>query len=112
MSVGFDYDRSRAMKQNEIKPCARCGKGVMHTGVPLLYRVTIEQMGVDARAVQRQAGLEQVLGGAAKLAFHMGPNEDMCVPIGDADKGLICHECAMSPDFTFAELTEACRPKI
>lgn len=104
----FEYDRSRAMKQTDFTPCCRCGKGVMHTGLPLFFRITIERMGVDAKAVQRQHGLEQLLGGHAGIAHAMGPDEDMGLPIGEPQRGLICHACAM--DFegtTFAELLVA-----
>lgn len=48
------------MKQTEIKPCAACGKGVMHAGAPQFYQVTV------------QHGLEQMLGGNATIAFHIG----------------------------------------
>lgn len=103
----FEYDRNRAMKQTDFKPCACCGKGVMHTGLPLFYRVTIERMGVDSQAVQRQHGLEMMLGGQAKIAHVMGENADMGLPIGAARKGLLCEKCASNLDFSFAELTEA-----
>lgn len=104
----FDYDRTRAMKQIDFSPCCRCGRGVMHAGMPLFFRITIERMGIDARAVQRQAGLEMMLGGHAAIAHAMGPNDDIGLPIGDAGKGLICHGCAMDFDGTsFAEIIDA-----
>ena len=103
----FEYDRTRAMKQTDFKPCARCKKGVMHTGLPLFYRVTVERMGVDGRAVNRQAGLEQFLGGNAQIANIMGSNEDMGLPIGPAAQGLLCETCANDMDNCFALISEA-----
>ena len=82
------------MKQPEIKPCAKCGKGVMHTGLPLFWRVTIERMAVDVGAARRQHGLEMMLGGNALIAFHMGPQEDIAKPLFDANTVLLCETCA------------------
>ena len=81
------------MKQTDIKPCALCGKGVMHTGLPLFYRVTVERMGVDLRAVTRQHGLELMLGNPV-IAHAMGLQEDIAKPIGQAVTVAICEDCA------------------
>jgi hypothetical protein len=107
MNAPFEYDRSRAMKQTDFTPCVGCGKGVMHTGLPLCYRVTIERMGIDGRAVQRQAGLEMMLGGHAKIANVMGPDEDMGLPIGPTLRGLLCETCANSPGTFFGLIVES-----
>jgi hypothetical protein len=103
----FEYDRSRAMKQTDFTPCARCGKGVMHTGLPMFYRVTVEHMGIDVQAARRQMGLEMMLGGAGRIANVMGPDEDMGLPIGSANQGLFCETCANDLNFSFAEAVEA-----
>ena len=107
MSQTFEYDRKRAMKQTDFKPCGHCHKGIMHTGVPLFYRVTIERMGLDLQAVHRQHGLEMVMNGHAKIANIMGANEDMGLPIGPASIGLLCEQCANDYEHTFAEISEA-----
>lgn len=87
------------MKAADFKPCAICGKGVMHAGVPLFYRVKIESMGVDVNAVRRHAGLEQVFGGGqpgAVLAHIMGPNDDLAKPIIENEPAvLVCQPCAL-----------------
>lgn len=82
------------MKQNDIKPCLLCGKGVMHTGSPAFFRVKLEHMCINLNAVHRQAGLEQLLGGNASLAFHMGMQEDIASPVTTCE-GLICQSCAL-----------------
>lgn len=92
------------MKQTDIKPCAGCGKGVMHTGLPLFWRVTIARYGIDVTAVQRQAGLEMMLGSAA-LAHVMGPNETLAKPVMDDVILIFCEDCAMKP-YPVAALTE------
>lgn len=107
----FEYDRKRAMKQTDFTPCVRCHKGVMHTGLSFFYRIKIEHMGIDAQAVQRQAGLEMMMGGHAQLANVMGANEDMGLPIGDASTGLLCHKCATDLKLSFAEIVESMNAK-
>jgi len=93
----FEYDRKRAMKHEDFENCIVCGRGMMHSGMPIFYRVTIETMGIDSHAVMRAHGLELQFGGgplAARIANAMGPNEDLGLPIGDAHKTLLCHDCA------------------
>jgi hypothetical protein len=92
------------IKRADIKPCAKCGKGVMHTGLPLFWRVTIERYGIDANAVRRQVGLEMMLGSPA-LAAVMGPDETMAKPVMDDVILILCENCAME-DYPVAALAE------
>lgn len=88
------------MKLSEIKKCAKCGKGVMHTGLPLFWRVTIERFGIDKAAVDRRFGLEMFFGGGrggAALAGVMGVDEDIAKPVMDEVRLILCEECACSP---------------
>ena len=93
------------MKQTELQKCIVCNKGVMHTGLPLFYKVTFSRMGIDMGAVQRQSGLEQMLGGNAVLANVMGTNEDIASPIHGESTVLICEECSCKP-IVLAEIAE------
>ena len=70
------------MKQSELQKCIVCGKGVMHTGIPLFYKVTFSRMGIDMGAVQRQNGLEQMMGEAAE------PQLSICLPISACHSSL------------------------
>ena len=83
------------MKQTEIKPCAACGKGVMHAGAPQFYQVTVQPYLVNVPAIQRQHGLEQMLGNAT-IAFHMGTQEDIAQPVGEPVVMLLCQYCAIT----------------
>ncbi len=93
------------MKQTEIKPCAACGKGVMHAGAPQFYQVTVQPYLVNVPAVQRQHGLEQMLGNAT-IAFHMGTQEDIAQPVGEPVVMLLCQYCAITEQ-SIAGLMEA-----
>lgn len=87
------------MKLSEIKKCAKCGKGVMHAGLPLFWRVTIERFGIDKAAVDRRAGLETFFGGGragAALAGVMGTDEDIAKPVMDKVELILCEDCACS----------------
>ena len=98
-------DRLR-MKQKDIKPCALCGKGVMHSNQLLFWRVSLQHMAVNLGAVQRQAGLEMMMGGNHVLAHFMGPDEDMGKPLGDALEILICQECSLTDHHPIGVLAE------
>lgn len=82
--------------QKDLEPCAMCGKGLMHAGVPIFSRVTVETFGLDARAIQQQAGLEMMLGHPG-LAAVMGPHAAMAARLGQPENMLICQTCGMSP---------------
>ncbi len=89
------------MKAEELKPCALCGRGMMHAGCPLFYRVTVQSMGVDARAAQQQHGLEQYFGGGAggavALARIFSPDPEIAKEIGEAHQTLVCQDCSTQP---------------
>ncbi|MFP4240072.1 MAG: hypothetical protein ACLFRZ_12300 [Rhodosalinus sp.] len=83
------------MKQRDLKPCALCGKGMAHSGQLHFYRVRVEQHVLDVRAIQRQHGLEQMLGPAAALGQVLGPDEDMAKGLGETTQ-LVCADCGLS----------------
>lgn len=91
------------MKHPEFKPCLSCGQGVMHSRNPVFYRLKIEHMIINSGAVQRAAGLEQMVGSPA-IAFHMGPQEDLAAPLTTAEF-LLCFDCATNEQCV-AELLE------
>ena len=83
------------MRAGDFTKCAGCGKGVMHTGLPLFWRVSAERMGVDYRAVQRTDAMEKYMGGAVAIARAF---EDPVIakPLS-AQTMLVCEHCALSP---------------
>lgn len=72
--MSVDLKSLPGLKAHEIGKTVT-GRGVAEQG-PIFYRVTVEQCGLDRNAIQRQAGLELMLGSPA-LASAMGPNEDV-----------------------------------
>lgn len=81
-----------------LATCCACGRKVLATGLPLLYRVTIERFGVDVAAMKRQGGLAAFIGSAA-IAGVMGPDLDMAERIGDAVQVAMCDSCGSSAPF-------------
>lgn len=57
------------------------------------YRVEVEQLVLDQRAIERQHGLEMVVGNAA-LAAVLGPDEDLAVSVYKG-RGLLCADCGL-----------------
>lgn len=80
------------LKREDIQQCMCCGKGVAAGGV-VLYRVRVQQFGLDHRAIQRQHGLEMMLGSPA-LANVMGPNDDLAMALSEEVTKLVCGLCA------------------
>ena len=93
------------MKQTEIENCVLCNKGVAHSRQITFYKITLSRLVLNIGAIQRQTGLEMMLGGHAGVANVMGPNEDMAEVL-DTQKALICGECA-TKSLPLAALDEA-----
>ncbi len=88
------------MKKKDFKNCALCGKGMMHDGNILFYRVKIERMGINLEAIQQTHGLETFFGGGqggAVLAGVMGTDPEIAKPV-TSDKALVCDTCACKKD--------------
>lgn len=83
------------MKRKDLKSCAMCGKGLMHSGSPMFYKIKIESMIFDTQVLQQQAGLEMMLG-SPELASIMGPDGDIAKKAAE-NEILICMECAIKP---------------
>ena len=64
----------------------------MHTGLPLFWTLAVQRFGIDMQAVQRQHGLELMLGSPA-LAAVMGTDEDLAKPLMDKVDVILCEEC-------------------
>lgn len=85
----------RPMRAEDFKKCARCGKGMAHAGTPIFYRVTLESMMIDARAVQRTDAMEKYMGGAVALARVF--EDPVIAQVVVTHTTLLCQPCAMQP---------------
>ncbi len=82
------------MKHSDLKNCVFCNKGMMHNRMFMqFYRMKLDCMMIDVGAVQRAAGMEQMMGNAM-IANVMGPNEDLAIETSSHEV-LVCMECAM-----------------
>jgi len=90
------------IKQSEIQKCVSCGKGVMHDNNLTFYIADIRYMVCNIGALQRQHGMEMMMGGsaAAGIAAIMGPDEDIAKQL-HKHSGWVCMECAMSEPLAF-----------
>ncbi|MBO3760397.1 hypothetical protein [Ciceribacter sp. L1K22] len=94
--MSTDQVKLNPMDIDELRPCAVCGKGVMHTGSPVFYELNIASCVVDLKNVQRMHGLEQMMGGATALARVFSPSNVVAQRM-PADRVLLCSECAGVP---------------
>lgn len=85
------------MKAAELRACDLCGKGLLHTGLPLFHRIRFETMGVDAKAVRERIGLHAIFGTTAQgaaLAEVFAPTAELANPIAGCDTLLVCQTCS------------------
>jgi hypothetical protein len=88
------------MKEQELRAaaiCAVCHNRIGAAKVPLFYRVRIERFMVRLDAVQRQTGLEMVLGGCVPIARALSPDEEMASPVMDPITLTVCETCGIRP---------------
>lgn len=88
------------MKEKELREratCAVCGERIGASMIPAFFVIRAQRYIVDMRAVQRQSGLESVMGGAVALAQVMGPNENLANPVGPEFSITICADCNDDP---------------
>ncbi len=81
--------------RKDLAPCALCKKGLMHNGIPLFNRVTIESWGLEAGAIQRQQALDTYLGSPV-LGHIMGTNEPLAKLLHRVQV-MVCQTCSMEP---------------
>ena len=84
---------SGALGRGEIDKCALCKKGVLHGGVPIFFRVTVERFGVDLRAVQREHGMELAMGSPV-LAAVFSDGRPLANRMNLPGTLTVCMDCA------------------
>ena len=50
-----------SIEREELKPCALCGKGLIATGLPIVWRFRAERIVIDLTETRRAAGLEMMV---------------------------------------------------
>jgi hypothetical protein len=98
------------IKQAEIKPCAICAKGVAHDGNILFWRIRMERAGLHMPAIERQHGLELMLG-SAPLARVMGTDSDIAKVIDGPHDVWICEPCIIEKLYALLFIAEEINEK-
>ncbi len=97
------------MKEKELRSfsvCGNCNKKIGHTGIPLFWVVSIERFGLDKVSLDRQTGLEMMMGGHVGLAQAMSPDEDLATSVMDKVTFSLCESCA-TENLVIAGLAES-----
>jgi hypothetical protein len=83
--------------RRDIKPCAVCGERLMTDNpLGLFWRVTAERMAIDQRAVQREAGLETMMGGNVAIAAALSAESSFARTMIEPRAMLICEPCVLN----------------
>lgn len=84
------------MKEKELRElatCAACKRKIGETDYPFFYKVKVSRFGLDKGAMDRQAGLEMMVG-SVEIAQVMGPNEDLAQEVMKEKTIMICEDCS------------------
>lgn len=87
----------KRLGDDAMGPCAMCKRQLLETGLPVFYRITAAQCGLDAKEIQKHVGLAMAMGGGTDglaLAGIMGPKVEPVVVMNDAGTFNVCHSCA------------------
>lgn len=79
------------MKLSELKLCAVCGGPI---GM-LFYRVTVDQMMINANAANRVLGLNTMFGGSALRLAETFVDDDVTMEL-QKNTTILCADCAYS----------------
>lgn len=85
----------KGLKEKEVRKyveCSACHKKVGALPIPIFWIINAERHGLDRGAIDRQSGMEQMMGGSVALAQVMGANEDFTKPLADC-KLMVCDQC-------------------
>lgn len=87
------------MKERELRQHAACGVCGQKIGkAPVFYMVSVEHFVFDRAAIQRQTGLEMMMGGNTALAQAFSPDDDLAQRLEEPRRFSVCLSCATSPD--------------
>lgn len=99
------------MGPEAMGPCHACGRQLLQTGLPLFYRVRVDQCGIDGNAVRSHVGLAMHMGGGEAglvLASVLGPRTEPVVVMNKGPEFNICAACQQKPGWMMlAELALA-----
>lgn len=91
---------------SELQPCAHCKKGMLHSGAPVFYELTIRQCVADMPNIQRMHGMEMMMGGNVGIARALSPSNTVAHRIGQPHRLLVCMDCSMQEKAPAAFLME------
>ncbi len=77
----------------KVCKCSSCGKGVMSSGFPTFYTFKASRYFIKMSAVNRQAGLEQFMGGSVALARVFSDGSEMAERVGEEKSITFCETC-------------------
>lgn len=90
------------MKMKDLRGCDRCGGSIL----PVFHIVEVTQAIVNAKAVNRELGMIQMMGGSMGLARVMGVDEDVVTKVPHSTTLFLCQDCSLGDEISLSELIE------
>lgn len=100
MTAAIDHG---ALRYDDKRRCACCGQPPI-SQAPTLYRVTVENLIVDRRAVATLAGTAQIVRALGIAAALSDPNIARPMVAGQV---LVCFDCATAPEHDTTQLIDS-----
>jgi hypothetical protein len=94
------------MTFRDFAPCCQCDKPVGHANGLLFYRIEIQRMAFDHKAVRQLEGVAMIVG-SLPIAEALSPVSEIARPFSERITLLVCDHCALHQDLCIAQLEES-----
>jgi len=92
-----ELDKLPHLPVEAMGPCIACGRQLLATELPIFFRISAKQCGIDGSAVRQHVGLAMSMGGGADglaLAGILGPRVEPVIVMDEITAFNVCHGCA------------------
>ena len=99
------------MKASEAPDCGKCGKKLLHTQLPICFKIELTPLVLDKVAAQQTEGMAMMFGGHLAIAEAMVSNPEV-LKEDEATKTqtYLCFQCMTSLIDGIDELSDWQRP--
>lgn len=90
--------------------CGLCGRAILHTRLPIFWKIKISRFGVRVDKARRVDALAQVVGNQ-RIAEVLSPDTDMVEPLMDPVELAVCEPCSTAEHLPIAAIAMHYAPR-